>query len=260
MKHTTAPATLEIDGPIAVATLDEPPANALSLGMIDALSAVLDAVEQSDARVLIFRSAVPGFFVAGADLKLLGHADGDVFADYMVRLRTTVERIPLLAVMTIAAIDGHALGGGMELAAACTLRVGGPGAKLGVPEIKLGLLPGAGGTQRLPRLLGRGAALELLLTGRSADSEEALRIGLIDRLARDGGEAEAHRLAETLARMPVSAMAAIVRCVDAARDLPLDEGLQVEGEEILALFDGADAREGVSAFLQKRTPDFGQRG
>lgn len=252
----TAPVTVAIDGRVATATLEDPPANALSLRMVEALSAALDQVERSDARVLVLRSAVPGFFVAGADLKLLGDADGDVFADYMVRLRATLERIPRLAPMTIAAIDGHALGGGLELAAACTLRVGGPGARLGVPEVKLGLLPGAGGTQRLPRLVGRGAALDLLLTGRSADAEEALRIGLLDRLAADGAEAEARRLAECLARMPRSAMTAIVRCVDAAGDLPLDEGMRVEGEEIVALFGGADAREGLAAFLQKRAPDF----
>lgn len=256
----TAPATVEIDGAIAVATLDAPPANALSLAMTEALDGILDAVERSAARVLIFRSAVPGFFVAGADLKLLGTADEHVFADYLATLRGTLERIPLMEVMTIAAIDGHALGGGLELAAACTFRVGGPGAKLGVPEIKLGLLPGAGGTQRLPRLVGRGAALDLLLTGRSADAQEALRIGLIDRLGPDGAEAEARRLADALARMPVSALAAIVRCVDVAQDGTLAAGLKVEADEIIGLFGGADAREGLSAFLEKRPPDFGWRG
>lgn len=255
-----APATVEIDGAIAVVTLDDPPANALSLAMTEALSAVLDAVERSDARVLIFRSAVPGFFVAGADLKLIGGADQTVLADYLGRLRATLERIPRLRVMSIAAIDGHALGGGLELAAACTLRIAGPGAKLGVPEIKLGLLPGAGGTQRLPRLVGRGAALDLLLTGRSADAQEALQIGLVDRFGPDGAEAEAQKLAGVLARMPTSALAAIVRCVDAAGDLPLEQGLQVETDELAGLFGGADAREGLSAFLEKRAPNFGTTG
>lgn len=256
----TAPATVEIDGAIAVATLDAPPANALSLAMIQALDGILDAVERSDARVLIFRSAAPGFFVAGADLKLLGNADEPMFADYLATLRGTLERIPRMPVMSIAAIDGHALGGGLELAAACTFRVGGPGAKLGVPEVKLGLLPGAGGTQRLPRLVGRGAALDLLLTGRSADAQEALRIGLIDRLGSDGAEAEARRLAESLAGMPVSALVAIVRCVDTARDSTLEAGLKVEADEVIALFGGADAREGLAAFLEKRKPDFASRG
>lgn len=249
--------TVDVDGSVATLTLDDPPANALSLGMTDELSAALDAVEQSGVKVAIFRSAVPGFFVAGADLKLLGHADGAVFGDYMVRLRGVLERIPLMPVVTIAALDGHTLGGGLELASVCTFRVGGPAAKLGVPEIKLGLLPGAGGTQRLPRLTGRGTALDLLLTGRSADAEEALRVGLLDRLDPEGAEAGARKLAAELVRMPTSAMTAIIRCVDAARDLPLEQGLRVEGDEIIALFDGADAREGLTAFLEKRRPDFG---
>lgn len=245
-----------VDGRIAIVTLDDPPANALSLGMTDALAAALDTIEESGVPVAIFRSAVPGFFVAGADLKLLGSADSAVFGDYMVRLRGTIERIPLMQAVTIAALDGHTLGGGLELAAACTFRVGGPEAKLGVPEIKLGLLPGAGGTQRLPRMTSRGTALDLLLTGRSAGAEEALRVGLIDRLDPVSGETGARALAERLLQMPTSAVTAIVRCVNAASDLPLEQGLEVEGREILALFDGADAREGLTAFLEKRRPDF----
>ncbi len=175
----------------------------------------------------------------------------------MVRLRGIIERIPSMRAITIAALDGHTLGGGMELAMACTFRVGGPRAKLGVPEVKLGLLPGAGGTQRLPRLTGRGTALDLLLTGRSAGAEEALRIGLLDRLDPDGGEAGAEKLAEVLLQMPISALTAIVRCVDAARDLEFEDGLRVEGEEVATLFAGPDAREGLAAFLEKRRPDFG---
>jgi enoyl-CoA hydratase len=246
-----------VDGRVAVVTLDDPPANALSLGMTDALAAALDTIEESGVPVAIFRSAVPGFFVAGADLKLLAHADDAAFGDYMTRLRGMIERIPLMQAVTIAALDGHTLGGGLELAAACTFRVGGPDAKLGVPEVKLGLLPGAGGTQRLPRMTGRGTALDLLLTGRSAAAKEALHVGLIDRLDPVSGEAGARALAEQLVAMPASAVTAIVRCVNAAGDLPLTRGLEVEEREIRALFAGADAREGLTAFLQKRRPDFG---
>lgn len=249
--------SVAIDGKLAIVTLDDPPANALSLGMTDALAAALDTIEESGVKVAIFRSAVPGFFVAGADLKLLADADSSVFGDYMVRLRGTIERIPLIDAVTIAALDGHTLGGGLELASACTFRVGGPDAKLGVPEIKLGLLPGAGGTQRLPRMTSRGTALDLLLTGRSAGAQEALDAGLIDRLDPVDGEAGARALADKLLEMPLSAMSAIVRCVNAAGDLPLEQGLEVEGKEILALFDGADAREGLTAFIQKRRPEFG---
>jgi len=250
------PVTIEVDGRIAVATLGGPPANALSLSLVDALEHALDTVEREGARVLIVRSALEGFFMAGADLKLLGGADRAAFGSYLTRLRRVLERIGQLPAVSIAAIDGHAQGGGLELALACTLRVAGSGAKLGVPEIKLGLLPGAGGTQRLPLLLGRGVALDLLLTGRTVGAEEALRIGLVDRLAEDGANGEARRLAEVLAGYPAAALIAIVRCADAARDLPLAEGMQVEADELLALFEGEDAREGVRAFLEKRSPAF----
>lgn len=248
--------SVTVDGRIATFTLSDPPANALSLGMIDGLAAALDVIEGAGLRALVVRSQVPGFFVAGADLKLLHNAELAVFEDYVTRLRGTLDRLAALPLVSIAAIDGHALGGGFELAAVCTLRVGGPDARLGVPEVKLGLLPGAGGTQRLSKLVGRGAALDLLLTGRSAGAEEALRIGLIDRLAPDGAEAEARGLAEVVARHPASTLAAIIRCADAARDLPLEEGLMVERREILGLFPSADAREGVSAFIEKRRPRF----
>lgn len=250
------PATVAVDGRVATITLNDPPANALSLPLVDGLAAALDEVQRSDAVVLVVRSAVPRFFMAGADLKHLQRAGADGFEDYIVRLRGVLERIPELPLISIAAIDGHALGGGFELAAACTLRVAGPGARLGVPEVKLGLLPGAGGTQRLPRLVGRGAALDLLLTGRSVGAEEALRIGMVDRVAEDGAEAEALRLAAEVAVHPRSALTAIVRCVDAARDMPFADGFAVERREIVDLFAGADAQEGLTAFVEKRPPRF----
>lgn len=169
-----------------------------------------------------------------------------------------LERIAALPQLSIAAIDGFALGGGLELSMACTIRVATPRSKLGVPEIKLGLLPGAAGTQRLPRLVGRGAALDLLLTGRSADGGEAARLGLVDHLVADGeADAAAAELARHLGSGPFEALAAIVRCVDAAHDLPFAEGMAVEQDEIVRLFGTADAREGVRAFLEKRPAEFG---
>jgi enoyl-CoA hydratase len=160
--------------------------------------------------------------------------------------------------LSIAAIDGYALGGGLELAMACTMRVATPRSQLGVPEIKLGLLPGAGGTQRLPRIVGPARALGMLLTGRSAGGDEAERIGLVDHLVPDGTAAEAAaELAQRFVAGPSRALAAIVRCVHAARDMPFADGMQVERAEIMSLFENADAREGLAAFLEKRRPTFG---
>lgn len=243
---------------VATVTLASPPANALGTAVIEGLSDALDAAETAGARVIIVRSDVEGYFAAGADLKLLADADADGFLRYLDRLREVLERLAALEQPSVAAIDGFALGGGLELAMACTLRVATPRARLGVPEIKLGLLPGAAGTQRLPRLVGRGAALDLLLTGRSAGGEEAARLGLVDQLAADGkAPAAATELARRLARGPALALAATVRCVDAARDLPLAEGLAVERDEIIGLFATADAREGIRAFVEKRPAEFG---
>lgn len=246
-------------GACGVVSLDSPPANALGEAVVSGLGAALDRAEEERARALVVRSAVPGFFVAGADLKLLAGLDLEGFLSYLDGLRAVLERLAALPLVSVAAIDGHAQGGGLELAAACTLRVASRKAKLGVPEVKLGLLPGAGGTQRLPRLVGRGPALDLLLSGRSAGGEEALRLGLVDRLVDDGESVDAVALewAERFATGPSRAQAAIVRCVDAARDTTLERGLAVERDELAALYATPDAREGVGAFLEKRAPRFG---
>lgn len=247
---------VDIDAHVATLTFGAPPANALTGAMVDGLAGGLHEVQSADARVLIIRSAVPGFFMAGADLKLLHTTDRSGFAAYLKMVRAEIERIPSLGCVSIAAIDGHALGGGFELAAACTFRVAGPAAQLAVPEIKLGVLPGAGGTQRLFDLTTRGAALDLLLTGRSVGAEEALRLGLVDRLDPEGADAGARALAEAIAVYPRSALQAILRCADAAREETLQEGLEVEFREVVELFGGADAKEGIAAFIEKRPPRF----
>ena len=247
----------DVSGRVAVIALASPPANALGDAVIDGLHASLDRLEVSDARVLTIRSDVHGYFAAGADLKLLSVAGADGFADYLGRLRGQIERIASLPMISIAAIDGYALGGGLELSLACTLRVASPVARLGVPEVNLGLLPGAGGTQRLARLIGRGPALDLLLSGRTVDAEEALRIGLIDRIASEGTiNDEVARWASALAEGPYQALAAIVRCVDIAGDEGLDRGMELEALEVKRLFASPDAREGIAAFLEKRQPRF----
>ena len=172
----------------------------------------------------VVRSAVPDFFVAGADLKLLGESSVEGFDGYLAHARSTIERLAGREYLTIAGIDGHALGGGLELALACSLRVAGPGAKLGVPEIKLGIIPGAGGTQRLARILPRGKALDLILTGRSVDAEEAYSLGIVERLAPEGqtGAEAALEFAHQLAEGPTEAYRSTIRAADAARDMSFD--------------------------------------
>jgi enoyl-CoA hydratase len=149
------------------------------------------------------------------------------------------------------------LGGGLELAMACSLRVAGSSARLGLPEVKLGLIPGAGGTQRLPRLVGNGRALDIMLTGREVDAEEALRIGLVDRLVPGGTAVDAARaLARELCAASSPAQRAVVRTVDAAYDRPLAEGLRYEAEQVQELFECGEATEGLRAFIDKRSPEF----
>lgn len=248
---------VESEGRVVTATIASPPANALSEAVASGLADALDTVERERAKVLVIRSGVPGYFVAGADLKHVGTADADGFEAYLALMRAVIERLAALDAVSIAAVDGYALGGGLELAVACTFRVASAEARLGVPEVKLGILPGAGGTQRLPRFVGRGVALDLMLTGRSVKGEEALRLGLVDRLAHEGTAAEAAgKLAAELAALSGPALAAIVRCVDAAQSRPLDEGMELELAEIRDLFAGPDAREGITAFLEKRPPKF----
>jgi enoyl-CoA hydratase/carnithine racemase len=248
-------------GQILTVRLCRPPANALGQPLVDGLSRALDDFERAGPRVLVVVSDLDGFFAAGADIKLMGSfansADAEEFAAYGERLRGPLSRLAESAKPSIAAVEGLALGGGLELAMACTLRVGSRAARLGLPESKLGLIPGAGGTQRLPRLVGRGRALDIMLTAREVPAEEAYQIGLLDRLV-EPGEAEkvATDLAHTLCTRSGAALAEILRCVDDAHDLPLAEGLAREADRVNALFTLPEAREGLTAFLEKRRPDY----
>lgn len=234
-----------------------PPANALSIPLLDGLHAALDAAEaEGDVKVMIVTSALDGFFAAGADIKLLARIDAGSFAAYGGRMRTVNDRFAAAPWLSVAAVDGLALGGGLELAMACTLRVSGPAARYGLPEVKLGLIPGAGGTQRLPALVGRGRALDIMLTGRQVPAAEALAIGLVDRLTDGDATSAALALGGELGRTSRSAQRAVVRAVDAAFDLPLEAGLAFEADQEQALFEDGEAAEGIAAFVAKRPPRF----
>jgi enoyl-CoA hydratase len=254
---TASAVTWSSDGPILHLELNRPPANALGPVIIEGLHAALDAAERQAPKVIIVSSALDGFFAAGADIKHMTSVDAQSFRSYGDALRAGLQRLASQPALSVAAIEGMALGGGLELAMACTLRVAGRTARLGLPEVKLGLIPGAGGTQRLPRLLGRGAALDLMLTGRQIEAAEALRIGLIDRLVEPGtAAAAAQALAVELCQASAPAQQAVLRTVDAAADLPLQDGLRYEVDQIQQLFEDGEAAEGLRAFIEKRRPKF----
>jgi enoyl-CoA hydratase len=236
--------------------IERPPANPLALDLVAALDAAIDVADrEAPGHVLVVRSAVPGFFVAGADIKHMVEIDEAGFRAYGDSLRSVFNRLAAPERISIAAVDGLALGGGCELAMACTLRVAGPEARFGLPETKIGLLPGAGGTQRLPALVGRGRALEMILTGRQVAAAEAHAIGLVDRLAPEDAAATAVELARELGANSRVALEAVVRSVDAAVS-PSEAGSAAEADEVAELFAHGDAAEGLRAFLERRPPRF----
>jgi len=245
------------EGRVFSIQLANPPANQLGRPLLDGLATALAEFGASPARALVISSGLDGFFAAGADIKLMAGIDQAGFAAYGEELRVLMDGIAALDRPSIAVIEGRALGGGLELALACTLRVGSKTARLGLPEAKLGLIPGAGGTQRLPRLVGRGRALDIMLTARQVPGPEALAIGLLDRLTEPGAARPAAlELAGQFAAMSRPALAAIMAAVDDAGDLPLADGLTREAERVTGLFGSPDGREGLAAFVAKRPASF----
>lgn len=245
---------LETRDRVAIAWLDHPPANGLSPDVVAALRRAWEAACAAGVRALVIASANARLFCAGADIKAfraLDEASSRAYIGEMQALLRDFERSP---VVTIAAVNGLALGGGCELAMACDLRLAAASARFGQPEIKLGIIPGFGGTQRLARLVGPGKALELNLVGDPIGAEEAAALGLANRVVPDeellGAALE---LAQTLAAQAPLAVAQI-KNVSAAPDL--DAGLAAEQEAFAEIFASADAREGISAFLEKRAPAF----
>lgn len=242
---------------ILVVSLDRRPANALGIPLLDGMHLAMDAAEAAgDVRVMLITSALDGFFAAGADIKHLATIDADSFLTYGDKMRAVNDRLAAAPWLSIAAVDGLALGGGLELAMAATLRVSGPAARFGLPEVKLGLIPGAGGTQRLTHLVGRGRALDIMLTARQVEPAEAFAIGLVDRLVDGDVVKGALELAHELAGSSLPAQIAVVRAVDAAADLTLADGIARERELEQGLFEHGEAAEGIAAFVAKRRPDF----
>ena len=247
--------TFSANGAVGAITLDNPPANSYDIEAVRELADAIAAASESEARVVVLRSASERFFSAGADVKrFLANEPGANME--MVRLAhealAGIARSPKLFVAWIA---GHALGGGLEMALACDLRYAAKGSfRLGTPEVTLGLLPGNGGTQRLPRIIGAGPALDLLLTGRQVDPAEAQRLGIVSGLFASEEELRAH--VERLAAGPPLAIASIKRAVYEGLQRPLADGLALERELVEELFRSQDAGEGLAAFSEKRSPTF----
>ena len=243
--------------PLAVVTLDRPKVlNALNAETLDELNSVfVDLAAEADVRVVLLTGAGGRAFAAGADIRelaALAAEEGRVFA---LRGQSVLRQIETMGKPVIACIQGFALGGGCELALACTLRLAADDARLGQPEVKLGIIAGYGGSQRLPRLVGRGEGLKLLLTGAVIDAREALRIGLVDEVIPAAQlMARAEALAREIAANAPLAVAETLRAVDEGLDLPLDLALLREAARFGHLCGTADKAEGTAAFLQKRPP------
>jgi enoyl-CoA hydratase/carnithine racemase len=250
------PVTFAADGAVGTIALDNPPANSYDIAVVRELADAIGQANGADGvRAVVLRSASEKFFSAGADVKRFLANDADQNME-MVRLAhealASIARSPKLFVAWIA---GHALGGGLEMALACDLRYAAEGSfRLGTPEVTLGLLPGNGGTQRLPRIIGAGPALELLLTGRQVTPDEAQRLGIVTGLFASGDEFRAH--VEKLAAGPPLAIANIKRAVYEGLEASLDDGLALERELVEELFRSKDASEGLTAFSEKRAPTF----
>ena len=252
--YETAPVKLDRRGDdIAVLWLDNPPANSLAPHVIEALEAAWNEVEGT-ARAVILASPNPTLFCAGADIKAFTQLDGEGGRDLAVRAHALMRAMERSRTMTIAAVNGLALGGGCELAMACDIRIAAFSASFGQPEVNLGIIPGFGGTQRLPRLVGPAKALEMNTVGDPISAEEAFEYGLVNRVAAD------HELFDTamawarkLARQAPLALEQVKR-VSHAGDL--DAGLEAEQAAFAEVFGSQDAREGIGAFLQKRSARF----
>lgn len=252
----TAPISVEMDDAVGIVRLiRNEKLNALDLPTRQALAAAFRALTDDDAVRVILVTGGDKVFAAGADLNLLaGKRPSEIRALDFLRYWQPIAECPK---PVIAAVAGFALGAGCELALMCDIIVADPTAQFGQPESRLGIMPGAGGTQRLVRVLGKHMASHLLMTGGTIDATRAHMLGLVCELAEEGGAtALALEQAKRLARQPPLALAAIKRTLAAGSDLPLGAANMLENREFLLLFDSADAREGMNAFLEKRRPGF----
>jgi enoyl-CoA hydratase len=249
---------LDLNDAIATLTISRPKAlNALNNDTLREIAEALEvALEPSETQILIITGEGEKAFVAGADISEFTSLE-DAFGGRELALngQDIMSSVAAMPIPTIAAINGFALGGGLELALACDLRVASSNAKLGLPEVGLGLIPGFGGTQRLPRLIGEGRALDLILTARHVTAQEALEMGLVNRVA-DNALEEAQKLAELILKNGPVAIGLAKEAVRRGLGVTLDQGLEIEADLFGMVSTTKDMKEGAKAFLEKRKPDF----
>jgi len=251
---------VELEDRIAIVTINHPPANALNQATLQELEQAVDELEQNPLVKVIIVTGEGRFFIAGADIKEFTQLNGDNAQLLAEKGQRLFDKLEGLTKPVIAAINGACLGGGLELAMGCHIRLAAVEAKIGLPELNLGLIPGYGGTQRLPRLIGRGRATQMILTSEMIDGNEAYRLGLAEAVYPvEQLLAEAKKLAHTIAQKSSVTMKLALAAIHEGASLELEAGLKREAELFGEAFGTEDVKEGVAAFIEKRKPQFSDR-
>ncbi len=252
---------LQVEGRIATIRLNHPPANAMSRQMVEELGQVLEELRKNDRVKVILLAGEGKFFAAGADIKELAHiSSGEEARELALKGQSLLERIETFHKPIIALIHGAALGGGLELAMACHMRFATEGAKLGLPELNLGIIPGFAGTQRLPRLVGKAKALEMILTGEPVSGEIAKQISLVNGIYSEEEIWEnVTDIAARIAEKGKIALTHALLAVERSETVSVREGGAWEAELFGKSFETEDKKEGMAAFLEKRPPKFSDR-
>lgn len=250
--------TVSYEDHVALVTIKHPPLNALDQDLVEELGNTFDTIAETSAQVVVLTGAGEKAFVAGADISQFPGLDEAAGSAFVRHGQAVYQKIADFDRPVICAINGYALGGGCELALACDIRIAGENAKFGLPEVTLGILPGYGGTQRLPRLVGRGMAKKLILSGEPISAQEAYRIGLVEVLTPpDQVLEEALRLARRIqSRCAPLAVREIKRVIDQGAKVSLIASIELEAQAFGRLCQTQDKNEGVSAFFKKRKPNF----
>jgi enoyl-CoA hydratase len=254
-----SPLLIADQGAVRLITVNRPDKlNALSAATLDALHIAFDAAAADPAvRCVVLTGAGPKAFVAGADIAEMNSLTPVQGRDFSLRGQRMMRRVERMPKPVIAMVNGFALGGGLELAMCCHLRIAADTAKVGQPEVNLGLIPGFGGTQRLLRLAGRAATLELCLVGAPIDATRARELGIVNRVVPAAElEAETMKLAEQLAQSAPLALRGALDCINVGGECGIEEGLEYEAAQFGLMFSTDDMREGTSAFLERRKPAF----